>query len=101
MIISKIDQILLGNSCKLIEIIVCSLYYGFIRLGYFQVDNYLAHIWGAKATTMRKYLEIMIRGDPKLSLLVNMTRVCDDLREVAHETMVFQNGLNEVEVGIT
>ena len=50
---------------------------------------------------MRSTLKVMVREDPKLSLFINKTWVCIDLREIIDQSMVLEYCLNEEEIGIT
>ena len=43
----------------------------------------------------------MVRENSQPPFLINIAWVCMDLREVGHEAMVLQNGLDEESVGIT
>lgn len=50
---------------------------------------------------MGRRFEVMVRENSQPPFLINIAWVCMDLREIGHEAMVLQNGLDEESVGIT
>lgn len=46
-------------------------------------------------------LEVMVREDSEPSFLVNVAWIRVDLREIAPQSMVLENGLDEESIGVT
>lgn len=62
--------------------------------------DHLAHVGRAEIAAMGRDIKVMIRADSQPPFLVHVPRVRIDLREVGHQTVVLQNGLDEESIGI-
>lgn len=62
--------------------------------------DHLAHVGRAETAAMGRATEVVKREDSEPPFLVHVPRVRVDLREVAHQTVVLQNGLDEESIGI-
>lgn len=65
------------------------------------VFHYLAHIWRAETTSMRRGLEVVEGQNPEPPFFINEARVRVDLGKTLPYAQMVQDCLDEEEIGIT